>query len=97
MQKTQAYIQQHQNRFLEELLDMLRIASISADPAYKDDVARTAEFVAEKLRIAGADNVEVVPTAGHPIVYGEKLIDPNKPTVLVYGHYDVQPANPPEL
>lgn len=97
MQKTQTYIQHHQNRFLEELLDLLRIPSVSADPAYKDDVARTAEFVAEKLRAAGADNVEVVPTAGHPIVYGEKLTDPSKPTVLVYGHYDVQPADPLEL
>lgn len=97
MQKTQTYIQQHQNRFLEELLDMLRIPSVSADPAYKDDVARTAEFVAEKLRAAGANNVEVVPTAGHPIVYGEKLTDPSQPTVLVYGHYDVQPADPLEL
>ncbi|HPH21907.1 MAG TPA: M20/M25/M40 family metallo-hydrolase, partial [Haliscomenobacter sp.] len=97
MKNTQAYILQHKNRFLEELLDMLRIPSVSADPAYKGDVARTAEFVAEKLRSAGADLVEVFPTAGHPIVYGEKMIDPAKPTVLVYGHYDVQPADPLEL
>jgi acetylornithine deacetylase/succinyl-diaminopimelate desuccinylase-like protein len=97
MQKTQAYIQANKQRFLDELLDMLRIASISADPKYKEEVSRNADFVAEKLRQAGADKVEVVPTAGHPIVYGEKLIDPAKPTVLVYGHYDVQPADPLDL
>ncbi len=97
MQKTQAYIQANKQRFLDELLDMLRIASISADPKYKEEVSRNADFVAEKLRQAGADKVEVVPTAGHPIVYGEKLIDPTKPTVLVYGHYDVQPADPLDL
>jgi acetylornithine deacetylase/succinyl-diaminopimelate desuccinylase-like protein len=97
MEKTQAYIQANKQRFLDELLDMLRIASISADPKYKEDVSRNADYVAEKLRQAGADKVEVVPTAGHPIVYGEKLIDPTKPTVLVYGHYDVQPADPLDL
>ena len=97
MQKTQAYIEANKERFLEELLDLLRIPSVSADPAFKDDVQKAARFVAEKMTAAGADAVEVIPTAGHPIVYGEKILDPTLPTVLVYGHYDVQPADPVEL
>jgi acetylornithine deacetylase/succinyl-diaminopimelate desuccinylase-like protein len=91
------YLQKNQERFLNELLDWLRIPSISADSAYKDDVVAAANYVAEKLKIAGADNVIVEKTKGHPIVYGEKIIDPTKPTVLVYGHYDVQPSVPEEL
>ncbi|WP_353185308.1 dipeptidase [Parapedobacter lycopersici] len=97
MQKIKAYVATHQQRFLDELFELLRYPSVSADPKYKDDVSRTAAFVAQKLRDAGADNVEVCPTAGHPIVYGEKIIDPDRPTVLVYGHYDVQPPDPLEL
>ncbi|MBV6655575.1 MAG: hypothetical protein KI786_17525, partial [Mameliella sp.] len=97
MQAVQDYIQQNRDRFLEELLDLLRIPSVSADPAYKADVLKTADFVAESLRKAGADHVEVCPTAGNPIVYAEKIVDPAKPTVLVYGHYDVQPPDPVEL
>ncbi|WP_242929418.1 dipeptidase [Pontibacter vulgaris] len=91
------YISENKDRFVNELLDMLRIPSVSADPKFKQDVIRTAEFVAEKIREAGADHVELCETAGYPIVYGEKIIDPNLPTVLVYGHYDVQPADPYEL
>jgi acetylornithine deacetylase/succinyl-diaminopimelate desuccinylase-like protein len=91
------YIQQNKDRFLSELFDLLRIPSISADPAYSKDVHKAAEFVKDKMIAAGADNVEVCPTAGYPIVYGEKIIDSNLPTVLVYGHYDVQPAVPLEL
>ncbi len=97
MEQVQAYIRQHRERFLDELMELLRIPSVSADPKYKDDVRRAAETVAEHLRRAGAENVEVMPTAGHPIVYGEKLTDPAKPTVLVYGHYDVQPPDPLDL
>jgi acetylornithine deacetylase/succinyl-diaminopimelate desuccinylase-like protein len=97
MQAAQNYIQENKQRFLDELFDLLRIPSVSADPAYKNDVATCADLVAEHLRKAGADQVEVCQTEGHPIVYGEKIIDPNKPTVLVYGHYDVQPADPFEL
>lgn len=97
MKATQQFIAQHQSRFLDELMDLLRIPSISADSAYKQDVMHCADWVAEKLRAAGADKVEVCPTKGFPIVYGEKIIDPAKPTVLVYGHYDVQPAVPLEL
>lgn len=97
MKATQQFITQHQSRFLDELMDLLRIPSISADSAYKQDVMHCADWVAEKLSAAGADKVEVCPTKGFPIVYGEKIIDPAKPTVLVYGHYDVQPAVPLEL
>jgi acetylornithine deacetylase/succinyl-diaminopimelate desuccinylase-like protein len=97
MHPTLAYLEANKERFLNELLDLLRIPSISADPAYKADVLRTADFVAQKLTEAGADKVEICPTAGYPIVYGEKIIDPALPTVLVYGHYDVQPSVPDEL
>lgn len=97
MQDVQAYIEENKDRFLEELFELLRIPSISADPAYKGDVKRAAEFVAKSLRKAGADAVEVCETAGHPIVYGEKIVDPELPTVLVYGHYDVQPPDPMDL
>ena len=91
------YINDNKDRFIQELLDMLRIPSVSADPKFKGDVLRTAEFVKQRLAEAGADHVELCETAGYPIVYGEKIIDPKLPTVLVYGHYDVQPADPYEL
>jgi acetylornithine deacetylase/succinyl-diaminopimelate desuccinylase-like protein len=91
------YLDANKDRFLNELLDLLRIPSVSADSKYAGDVKKTADFVAEKLKAAGADNVEVCATAGHPIVYGEKIFDASLPTVLVYGHYDVQPADPVEL
>lgn len=97
MEKTQAYIQANKDKFLNELMDLLRIPSISADPSYADSVLKTAEATATFLKNAGADNVTVFPTDGYPIVYGEKIIDANLPTVLVYGHYDVQPADPLEL
>jgi acetylornithine deacetylase/succinyl-diaminopimelate desuccinylase-like protein len=92
-----AYLTQHQSRFLEELLDWLRIPSVSADPKFQPDVQRAAEFLKEKLEAAGAQNVELCSTAGNPIVYGEYFVGEDKPTVLVYGHYDVQPADPYEL
>ncbi len=94
---TQTYIEQNQKRFLDELLDLLRIPSVSADPAYSDDVFKTAEFIRAKLESAGAENIEVCQTAGYPIVYGDKIIDKSLPTVLVYGHYDVQPPDPMDL
>lgn len=97
MQEIREYVAAHRQRFLDELFELLRYPSVSADPKYAADVSRTAEYVAQKLRDAGADNVEVCSTAGHPIVYGEKIIDPSRPTVLVYGHYDVQPPDPLEL
>jgi len=97
MADLKSYFEAHKERFLNELLELLRIPSVSADPRFAGDVKRMAEATAEHLRLVGADNVEVFQTAGHPIVYGEKIIDPKAPTVLVYGHYDVQPADPLEL
>jgi acetylornithine deacetylase/succinyl-diaminopimelate desuccinylase-like protein len=91
------YIQQHQDRFLSELFDLLRIPSVSADSRHQADMRKTAEFVKEQLLKAGADKAELCETAGFPVVYGEKIIDENLPTVLVYGHYDVQPPDPLEL
>lgn len=97
MQVWKEYQEQNKDRFLDELLGLLRIPSVSADSKYKADVARCAEAVKAHLLAAGADTAEVCPTAGHPIVYGEKMVDPSLPTVLVYGHYDVQPADPLNL
>ena len=91
------YQQQHKDRFLSELLDLLRIPSISARSEHKADMQKCAEAVQKSLLAAGADRAEIYPTDGHPVVYGEKITDPAKPTVLVYGHYDVQPADPLEL
>src|SRR5690554_4916588 len=97
MNNISTYVEQHKERFLNELIDLLKIPSISADSAYKKDVLQTAEVVKTRLEEAGCDHVEICETAGYPIVYGEKIIDKNLPTVLVYGHYDVQPADPIEL
>ncbi len=97
MQNIQTYIQEHKDRFINELLELLKIPSISADTAYKDDVIKTANEVLKSLKAAGCDQVEICETPGYPIVYGEKIIDKNLPTVLVYGHYDVQPPDPIEL
>ena len=97
MEYIKTYLSEHQERFIQELLSLLRIPSVSADKAFKEHVHEAASFIAEKLVAAGADNVEICPTAGYPIVYGEKLVDKKLPTVLVYGHYDVQPADPLEL
>ena len=97
MSTLKSIIQENKQRYLDELFDLLRIPSVSADPAYKADVFRTADEVAKRLKEAGADNVEICDTPGYPVVYGDKIIDPSKPTVLVYGHYDVQPADPLEL
>ncbi len=93
----QSYLDTHRERFLEELFDLLRIPSISADSRFAGDVRRAAEFVREKLIEAGCDTAQIEETSGHPIVYGEKIVDPNLPTVLVYGHYDVQPSVPDDL
>ncbi len=93
----QKYIEEHKERFLEELLDLLRIPSISADSKYRDDVMKTAELVKDHLVQAGVTKAQLYPTKGHPIVYGERLIGEDLPTVLVYGHYDVQPPDPLNL
>ncbi|CAM1351136.1 dipeptidase [Tenacibaculum crassostreae] len=97
MQTVKEYIAQHKDRFINELINLLKIPSVSADPAYNQDVLNTADTIKESLEKAGCDIVEICETPGYPIVYGEKIIDPNLPTVLVYGHYDVQPADPIEL
>jgi acetylornithine deacetylase/succinyl-diaminopimelate desuccinylase-like protein len=97
MEDIKTYIDTNKDRFINELVDLLKIPSVSADSKYKQDVNRAAEFVKESLVKAGAEKVEVAPTKGHPIVYGEKMIDPAKPTILVYGHYDVQPPDPLNL
>lgn len=97
MQAWKDYQQQHKERFLNELLELLRIPSISARSEHKQDMATCAEAVKQHLLQAGLDTAEVYETAGHPVVYGEKIIDPAKPTVLVYGHYDVQPVEPLDL
>lgn len=97
MQVWKDYQAENKDRFLEELLALLRIPSVSADSRHNQDTQQCAEAVKIRLEEAGADKVEVCQTAGHPIVYGEKIIDPSLPTVLVYGHYDVQPADPLEL
>ncbi|MGZ3880031.1 MAG: dipeptidase [Flavisolibacter sp.] len=91
------YQEKNQQRFLDEMLELLRIPSISAKTERKDDMRKCAELVKQRLLDSGADKAEVMDTDGHPVVYGEKIIDPKKPTVLVYGHYDVQPPEPLEL
>lgn len=97
MKSIQNYIAEHKDRFLNELIELLKIPSISADSAYKNDVLKTADAVKSRLEQAGCDAVEICPTDGYPIVYGQKIIDKNLPTVLVYGHYDVQPPDPINL
>lgn len=90
-------IDKYKDRYIEELLELLRIPSVSADPKYKEACFATAEAVSHKMKDAGLDNVEIMSTPGFPVVYGEKMINKNLPTILVYGHYDVQPADPLNL
>ena len=97
MQNIKAYLNQHKERFINELIQLLKMPSVSADSAYSQDVLDTAEVFASSLKDAGCDIVEICETQGYPIVYGEKTIDKNLPTVLVYGHYDVQPPDPLDL
>ena len=96
-QATNTFVDQNRPRLLEELKDFLRIPSISTLPEHKPDVQRAAQFVADRLKQAGIENVAIIPTAGNPLVYGDWLHAPGKPTVLCYGHYDVQPPDPLEL
>jgi acetylornithine deacetylase/succinyl-diaminopimelate desuccinylase-like protein len=97
MQVWKDYQEKNKDRFLNELLELLRIPSVSAKSEHKADMIKCAEAVKQRLLEAGVDKAELYPTDGHPVVYAEKIIDPSKPTVLVYGHYDVQPAEPLEL
>ena len=97
MDSINSYVEQHKDRFLEELFGLLRIPSVSPVPAHKPDMVKAAEYWKEMLLKAGADHAVVMSTAGNPVVFGQKTIDPSKPTVLVYAHYDVMPADPFEL
>lgn len=97
MDNIKNYVNEHKDRFLNELIELLKIPSVSADSAFSADVHKTAEEVKISLEKAGCDSVEICQTDGYPIVYGEKTIDKDLPTILVYGHYDVQPADPIEL
>ena len=94
MSAIKEHIEKNKEAYLAELFELLRIPSVSADSRHKGDVRSAATYVVKKLKEAGADGVELMETKGHPIVYGEKMVDPTKPTVLVYGHYDVQPPDP---
>lgn len=97
MKNIKSYVQENKQRFLDELIELLKIPSISADSAYKEHTINTAEVVAKSLTDAGCDVVEICETEGYPIIYAHKIIDKNLPTVLVYGHYDVQPPDPLNL
>ena len=97
MENISSYIKQHKNRFIDELIELIKIPSISADPAFSKEVLKTADAIKISLENAGCNHVEICNTPGYPIVYGEKIIDHKLPTILVYGHYDVQPADPLEL
>jgi len=97
MAQLETYIQENENRFLEDLKGWLRIPSISTQPEHAGDIRRAAEYAADQLRHIGFENVEVISTQRHPLVYGEWLKAPGKPTVLIYGHYDVQPVDPIDL
>lgn len=96
-QATDTFVTENRPRLLEELKDFLRIPSISTLPEHKEDIKRAAQYVADRLKQAGIENVEIIPTAGNPLVYGDWLHAPGKPTVLCYGHYDVQPPDPLDL
>jgi acetylornithine deacetylase/succinyl-diaminopimelate desuccinylase-like protein len=97
MKDVKEYVEKNKDRFVSELVELLKIPSISADPAYKKDILKTADAVKKRMEEAGCDIVEICETPGNPIVYGEKIIDKKLPTVLVYGHYDVQPPDPLDL
>lgn len=97
MHQISEYLAQNKERFINELISLLKIPSVSADPAYSQDVINTSEAVKASLLEAGCDTAEICETNGYPIVYGEKIINPELPTILVYGHYDVQPADPIDL
>ena len=97
MKEIKQFIENNNDRILNELFDLLKIKSVSADSNYKNDVKEAAIFLKNNFQEIGCDNIEIIETAGHPIVYAEKIVSKNAPTVLVYGHYDVQPADPIEL
>jgi len=97
MEDINLYLKNNRSRLLNELFDLLKIPSVSADPAFATDVENAARFIKDEMNRIGLENVSIEETPGYPIVYGEKIINPDLPTVLIYGHYDVQPADPIEL
>ena len=97
MEVWKEYQEKNKERFLNEMVELLRIPAVSAKSEHKNDMIQCAKAVKKSLLASGADKAEILETDGFPVVYGEKIIDKNKPTVLVYGHYDVQPAEPLEL
>ncbi|HPE44173.1 MAG TPA: M20/M25/M40 family metallo-hydrolase, partial [Bacteroidales bacterium] len=97
MEKIKTYIESNKDRFLDELFGLIRIPSISSLSDHKPDMQKAAEYWRDSILKAGADKAEVIPSEGNPVVFGEKIIDPSLPTVLVYGHYDVMPVDPVEL
>ena len=97
MSAIKTFIDQNRDRFIDELIELLKIPSISADKAFKNDVLKMSEAIKLSLQKAGCKKVEICETPGYPIVYAEHIIDHKLPTILVYGHYDVQPADPVNL
>ena len=97
MTQWEIYLEEHKSQFQDEMLDFLRIPSISALPEHADDVQRAAQWVANRMEAAGIEGVRIMPTGGHPVVYGEWLHAPGKPTILIYGHFDTQPVDPLDL
>lgn len=97
MANYQSIVESNKEQYLQELIELLKFPSISADPNYKEHVHQCADYVSNKMKTAGLDKVEIMPTKGYPIVYGEKIVGADRPTILVYGHYDVQPADPIDL
>ncbi|MEP6795753.1 MAG: hypothetical protein ABJB16_15595, partial [Saprospiraceae bacterium] len=97
METVQKYIKTNQKRFLDELIEFLRIPSISADTKYQGDVLKAATWLSTELKRIGMEGVEIIPTKGHPVVFAEKKVSDQVPTILVYGHYDVQPVDPLNL
>ena len=97
MAKWETFLEEHKSQYLEELLDFLRIPSISSLPENADDVKRAADWVANRLKSAGMENVQIFPTEGHPVVYADWLHAPDKPTIMIYGHFDTQPVDPLDL
>jgi len=97
MENLKSYIQSNSQRYLDELFGLIRIPSISSESGHKEDMVKTAEYIVDQLLKAGTDKAEIMETTGHPVVYAEKIVDPAKPTILVYGHYDVMPVDPLDL
>ena len=97
MNTIKEHIQANKDRFLDELFGLIRIPSISSQSEHKEDMVKTAQYIVDQLLKAGASKAEIMPTSGHPVVYGEKIIDSALPTILIYGHYDVMPVDPLEL